>query len=109
MYILAKKTKLILFGTKHKLRNVKTLNIVCNGTPIKQCEKVKFLGCILDQSLSDESMVLNVIDNAKSRQKFLHRQNLSLTPPLSRLLCNALTNFFLIKLAQLGFQIYQKD
>ena len=84
------KTKSILFGTKHKLRNAKTLNIVCNGTAIKQYEKVKYLGCILDQSLSGESMALNVIDKVNSRLKFLHRQNRFLTPPLSRLLCDAL-------------------
>ena len=84
------KTKSILFGTKHKLRNAKTLNIVCNGTAIKQYEKVKYLGCILDQSLSGESMALNVIDKVNSRLKFLHRQNRFLTPRLSRLLCDTL-------------------
>ena len=84
------KTKSILFGTKHKLRNARTLNIVCNGTAIKQYEKVKYLGCILDQSLSGESMALNVIVKVNSRLKFLHRQNRFLTPPLSRLFCNAL-------------------
>ena len=34
------KTKSILFGTKHKLRNAKALNIVYNGIEIKQYEKV---------------------------------------------------------------------
>ena len=48
------KAKSILFGTKQKLRNAKILNIVCNGTAIKQYEKVKYLGCILDQGLSGE-------------------------------------------------------
>ena len=91
MYTLVKKkTKSILFGTRHKLRNAKTLNTVCNGTAIKQYEKVKYLGCILDQSLSGESMALNVIDKVNSRLKFLHRQNRFLTPPLSRLFCDAL-------------------
>ena len=84
------KTKSILFGTKHKLRNAKTLNIVCNGTETKQYEKVKCLGCVLDQSLSRESMAWNVIDKVNSCLKFLHRQN-RLTLPLRRLLCNALT------------------
>ena len=84
------KTKSILFGTKHKLRNAKTLNIMCNGTEIKQYEKVKYLGCILDQNRSGESMALNVIDKVNSRLKFLHRQNRFLTPPLRRLLCNSL-------------------
>ena len=53
------KTKSILFGTNHKLRNAKALNIVCNCTEIKQYEKVKYLGCILGQSLSGESMALS--------------------------------------------------
>ena len=35
-------------------------------------------------------MALNVIDKINSRLKFLHRQNRFLTPPLRRLLCNAL-------------------
>ena len=69
------KTKSILFGTKHKLRNAKALKILYNGTEIKQYEKVKYLGCILDKSLSGESMALNVIDTVNSRLKFLHRQN----------------------------------
>ena len=57
---------------------------------IKQHAKVKYLGSILDESLSGESMALNVIDKINSHLKFLHRQNRFLTPPLSRLLCNAL-------------------
>ena len=35
-------------------------------------------------------MALNVIDKVNLRLKFLHRQNRLLTPPLRRLLCNAL-------------------
>ena len=80
----------ILFGTKRKLRNAKSLNIVYNGMEIKQHAKVKYLGCILDQSLSGESMALNVVDKIHSRLKFLHRQNRFLTSPLHRILCNAL-------------------
>ena len=65
--------------------------------------------CILGQSISGESMALNVIDKVNARLKFLHRQNRFLTPPLRRLLCNALINFFLIMFAQLDFQISQKE
>ena len=39
---------------------------------------------------SGESVALNGIDKINSRLKFLHRQNRFLTPPLRRLLCNAL-------------------
>ena len=84
------KTKSISFGTKHKLRSAKSLNIVYNGIEMKQNAKVKHLGCILDESLSDESMALNVIDKINSSLKFLQRQNRFLTPSLRRLLCNAL-------------------
>ena len=55
------KAKSVLFGTKHKLRNAKALNIVYNSTEIKHYAKVKYPGCILDQGLSVESMALNVI------------------------------------------------
>ena len=106
------KTKSILFGTKHKLRSAKVLNIVYNGIGIKQYEKVKYLGCVLDQSVSGESVALNVIDKVNSRLKFRHRQNRFLTPLFRRLFFNALFfwfNLFLIMLAQLGFQISQKD
>ena len=84
------KTKSILFGTKHKLRNAKILKFVHSGTKMKQHAKVNYFGCILDQSLSGESMALNVIDKVNSHLKFLHRQTRFLTPTLCRLLCNAL-------------------
>ena len=35
---------------------------------------------VLDESLSGESMALNLIDKINSRLKFLHRQNCFLTP-----------------------------
>ena len=90
MHIGQDKTKSILFGTKYKPRNAKSLSIVYNFIEIKQHAKVKYLGCILDESLSGESMALNVINIINSRLKFLHRENRFLTLLLRRLLCNAL-------------------
>ena len=89
-YTLWTRQSKILFGTKHKLQNAKSLNIVFDGIEIKQHAKAKYLGCILDESLSGESMALDVIDKINPRLKFLRRQNRFLTPPLGRLLCNAL-------------------
>ena len=37
-----------------------------NATEIKQYEKLKYLGFILGQSLSGESMALNLIDKVNS-------------------------------------------
>ena len=57
---------------------------------IKQHSKVTNLGCILNETMSGESMYLKVINKTNSRLKFLHRKNNFLTPALRRLLCNAL-------------------
>ena len=83
------KRKSVLFGTKHKLPNVRTLKIVHNDTEIKQYAKIKRLGCILHQIFPGEPMALNVIDKVNLRLEFLHRENRFLIP-LLRKLCNAL-------------------
>ena len=57
---------------------------------IKQYSKVTYLGCELDESLSEEAMGLKVINKINGRLKFLYRKNRYLTPYLKRLLCNAL-------------------
>ena len=103
------KIKSILFGAKYKLQNAKSLNIVYNGIEIKQHAKVKYLQCILDESLSGESMALKIIDKINSLVKFLHRQNCLLTLPLCRLLCNTLIQSLFDYACQLGFQIFQRN
>ena len=74
------KTKSILFGTKHKLRNANALKTVYNDTEIKQYAKAKYPGCIINQNLYSESMSLSVIDKVNSRLQFLYRQNRFLHP-----------------------------
>ena len=82
------KTKCLLFGTKHRLNKVTSLEIKYGETHIKQYHTVTYLGCLLDETLSGESMALKVIINSKVR--FLYRKNRFLSPPLRRLLCNSL-------------------
>ena len=84
------KTKSILFGSKYKTKKGIKLNISYKNIDIKQFSKVCYLGCILDETLSGESMALNVINKVSFKLKFLYRQNSYLTPALRRLLCNAL-------------------
>ena len=74
VYLSQDKPKSILFVTTHKLQNAKTYGIVYSGTEIKQYTKVKYSGFISDQSLSGESMTLNVIDKVNLCLRFLHRQ-----------------------------------
>ena len=55
------KTKCILFRLKLKLKNAAKLNIMYNGIEIKQYSKVTYLGCLLDETMSEESMALKTI------------------------------------------------
>ena len=84
------KTKSILFGSKRRLNNAISLDIEYNNIKIKQYKKVLYLGCILDDHLSGESMAHHVINKINSRLKFLYRQDKFLNKPLRRLLCNAM-------------------
>ena len=52
------KTKSILFGTKRRLKGLRELNIRYKDIEIKQNYQVKYLGCLLENSLSGESMAL---------------------------------------------------
>ena len=54
-------TKYILFGSELKLKNAGKLNIMYNGIEIKQYSKVTYLGCLLDETMSGESMTLKTI------------------------------------------------
>ena len=88
------KTKSILFGTKLNIKRAEPLNIVYGNVKIKQYTKVTYLGCILDESLSGESIALHVLNKINSRLRFLYRQNRSLNKLLLRLLCNAMIQPF---------------
>ena len=84
------KTKSILFAPLNKCKKLCKLNISYGSLKIKQYSEVSYLGCILDESLSGESVALNVVSEIDTRLQFLDRQNKFLSPQLRRLLCNAL-------------------
>ena len=84
------KTKSILFASKFKNKNIKKLNIKYGDIQIKQHSKVKYPGCLMDETMSGEAMALHVIHKINNKLKFLYRKNDFLTPTLRRLLFNAL-------------------
>ena len=84
------KTKSIPFASKFKTKKVRKLNIKYGYIQIKQHSKVKYLGCMLDETMSRETMALSVIIKINNKLKFLYRKNRILIPTLRRLLCNAL-------------------
>ena len=67
------KTKSILFAPKRKIKRVPKLKTKYKNIQIKQYSKVTYVGCILDETMSRESMALKVINKINSRLKFLHR------------------------------------
>ena len=83
-----------MFSSKHKVKKCKPLNIHYKNIKIKQYSKVTYLGGILDETLSGESMAIHVINKINSRLRFLYRQNRYLSFPLRRLLCNAMIQPF---------------
>jgi len=83
------KTKSVFFGSKQRLSKTE-LNITCNGNSIVSEEYVKYLGAILDQSLSFEDMVTSIIKKANGKLKFLYRNRWYLTKPTKRLLVMSL-------------------
>ena len=57
---------------------------------IYKSNKVKYLGCFMDETMSGEAMALHVIRKINNKLKFLYRKNDFLTSTLRRVLCNAL-------------------
>ena len=80
------KIKSILFASKRKIKKLQKLEIIYNNIGIKQHSRVTYLGCILEGTVSGESMANKVISKVNTRLKFLHRKNKYLTPDLRRLL-----------------------
>ena len=83
------KIKCILFGTKHRLNKVSSLEIKYGEIHIKPYHAVTYLGCLLDQTLSGESMAWKVINKIVDSDFYIEK-NLFLSLPLHRLLCNSL-------------------
>ena len=69
------KTKSILFAPKRKIKKLQKLEIIYNNIRLKQHSRVTYLGCILEDTMSGESMANKVIRKVNVRLKFLHRKN----------------------------------
>ena len=57
---------------------------------IKQHSKVRYLGCLMDETMFRKAMALNAVHKINNKLKFLHRKNDFLTLTLRCLLCNTL-------------------
>ena len=68
------KTKSILFGTKNNRTSSKKLDIRRGYIKIKQYKSMTYLGCILDENLSGESMATRTLGKINGRLRFLYRK-----------------------------------
>ena len=64
----------MLFGTKHRLNKVGSLDIKYSDKYIRQFNTTTCLGCLLDETLSGESMDLTVINKIIRRVRFLYKK-----------------------------------
>ena len=87
------KTKSVIFASTFQKKNIKKHNIKYGDIQNQKHSNsnVNYLGCLLDEKMSGEAMVLNVINKINSNLKFLHDINGFLTPALRHLLYNAST------------------
>jgi len=67
------KTESILFASKRRLSKCGSLVVRCGGADIESKTQVTYLGMILDQSLSGEHFVNNIISKTSKKVKFLYR------------------------------------
>ncbi|MCU7801520.1 MAG: reverse transcriptase family protein [gamma proteobacterium symbiont of Lucinoma myriamae] len=84
------KTESVLFGSKPRLRSKSNLSIECKGTVIEPKDNVKYLGAILEQYLTGESMVNSILQKANARLKFLYRKQKFLNLHTKKLLVTSL-------------------
>ena len=64
------KTKSMLFGTKHKLNKIGSLDIKCGTINFKQYHTVTYCGWSMDENLCRESMALKVLIKLKINLDF---------------------------------------
>ena len=68
------KTESILFGSKPRLRSQSNLKIECKGSVTEPNDNVKYLGAILEQTLTGENMANSILQKANARLNFLYRK-----------------------------------
>ena len=84
------KTEAILFGTRYKLNNVNSFEVICNNEIIQNVKSVKYLGLQLDEDLAGESIVNEISKKVNSRLRFLYRYKDYLNKESRKTLCTAL-------------------
>ena len=73
------KTECILFGSKRKLKKIKEFKVKCNDHVIEHTTSVKYLGLNIDNLLSGDLIVKNILSKVNARLNFMYRHSSSLS------------------------------
>ena len=84
------KTECVLFGSKSSLRRVGEFQVVCEGRAVRRVDHVKYLGVLLDASLSGVNHVNHVLKTCVGRLAFLYRNSKLLDFHSRKTLCTSL-------------------
>ena len=68
-------SKLILFASQRKIKNIKKLNIKYQEIEITQHSQVTYLGYVMDETMSGEPMAFKFINTINEKLKFLYQKN----------------------------------
>ena len=79
----AKKTKYMLFGTKHKLNNIPNFNLYMGGELLERVETFKYLGVKLDQHLTFQDHIDWVYRKSSMKLGAIRKICKNLTQPIA--------------------------
>ncbi len=77
----------MICATKYKTENTQGFTVKCRDRTITTTTEVKYLGVNLDNSLSGEGILGNIVKKCSDRIRFLHRQARSFPRSLKKTLC----------------------
>ena len=84
------KIESILFGSRRALNKAGEFCVTCDGEAVQRVTSVKYLGVILDETMSFDDFVNQICNKADGKLSFLYRYSILLDFRTRRLLCNSL-------------------
>ncbi len=86
------KSECVVFGSRHKLRDLTSFSVEYNGTVVQEKCSVSSHGCELDQCMSGETMAPSAIGRICSKTKCLARMSIFLDKETMRTLATSLVH-----------------
>ena len=89
------KTECLLFGTSKSLKRARDFSVTCDGIPIKRVNSFKYLGVVLNETMSGECHGKELVRKCAGRISFLYRYSSLLDQHTRSLLCTSLLQPYL--------------